>query len=69
MAEELHKFLKDFDQEQHLLGCVGHVFNLAAKGGLKTIVSESQELIVFDFPESDLGKLKIKIQFQSIFSW
>lgn len=34
MAKELAKNLKQFDHSIHLLGCMGHVINLAAKRGL-----------------------------------
>lgn len=37
MAQELAKYLAQFDSEIHIIGCVGHVINLAAKQGLKVL--------------------------------
>ncbi len=45
MALELSKELPHFKASQHLLGCVGHVVNLAAQAGLKALGSESLELV------------------------
>ena len=37
MALYLHEFMPQFPTSQHLLGCVGHAFNLVAKAGLSVI--------------------------------
>ena len=48
MAKELSKNLKQFDHSIHLLGCMGHVINLAAKRGLYALAAikeyESKEI-------------------------
>lgn len=43
MAAELEKFLPNFKAENQMLGCVGHVINLAAKAGLKAIRQHHDE--------------------------
>ena len=37
MARALEDKLSSYKADQHLLGCVGHVLNLAAKAGLKAM--------------------------------
>jgi hypothetical protein len=39
MAQELAKKISNFCESKHLLGCCGHVINLAAQAGLKAIGS------------------------------
>lgn len=37
LAQELQIKLTQYIAEEHMLGCVGHVMNLAAKAGLKLL--------------------------------
>ena len=48
MAKEISKQIPSFAHSQHLLGCTGHVFNLAAKDGLKALDYEPEPLVATD---------------------
>ena len=37
MSKVLEQKLSEFKADQHMLGCVGHVINLAAKAALKAL--------------------------------
>ena len=37
LAVELQRNLENFNSKEHMLGCIGHVINLAAKAGLKEL--------------------------------
>ncbi len=51
MAQELAKKISNFCESKHLLGCCGHVINLAAQAGLKAIGSVAGvEYKEFDSP-------------------
>lgn len=43
LAKELDSKLQNFLAKQNMLGCVGHVVNLAAKAGLKTLEIDAAE--------------------------
>lgn len=43
LAKELEYELNYFNAEENLLGCVGHVLNLAAKAGLKVMLPKAKE--------------------------
>ncbi|EFX64458.1 hypothetical protein DAPPUDRAFT_266357 [Daphnia pulex] len=49
MARELEKYLPDFTKEENLIGCVGHVINLAAVAGLKALSHQEKD----NFLEND----------------
>ena len=49
MAQELEKRIEQFDSKQHLLGCTGHVFHLAAKAGLEALGHTIEEDIIDEF--------------------
>lgn len=52
MARALQNRLSSYKADQHLLGCVGHVLNLAAKAGLKamghTVLTENPKLVLIE---------------------
>ncbi len=48
MARAISNAIKSFSDSQHLLGCTGHVFNLAAQAGLKAIDYIPEILVTCD---------------------
>jgi hypothetical protein len=46
MAREIEKHLSTFKSGDNLLGCTGHVFNLAAVAGLKIIAYDARDELV-----------------------
>lgn len=46
MAREIQKHLPDFTEEENLLGCAGHVINLAAVAGLKALGHKKKDHFV-----------------------
>lgn len=61
MAQELSLKIATFDASQHLLGCTGHVLNLAAQGGLVAIGHNIEDNItdVESEEDADLDLIKI----------
>lgn len=53
MGVELSRYLPHFNPDKHLLGCVGHVVNLAAQAGLKALGSESEQLLEYEGVEAE----------------
>jgi hypothetical protein len=45
MGRELARKLESFKDAQHLLGCTGHVFNLAAQAALKALNYQPSSLL------------------------
>lgn len=54
MAQQLGSKTIDFDSKQHLLGCTGHVFNLAAKAGLSALGHETEDVVFESDPDDNL---------------
>ncbi len=46
MARELGEQIPTFKEAEHMLGCTGHVFNLAAEVGLRALGHKSKEAAV-----------------------
>ena len=53
MAQFLKTNIPEFDWSQNLLGCTGHVFNLAAQAGLAALGNESDENLISFENEKD----------------
>ena len=64
LAEELQMKLSQYDAHEHMLGCVGHVMNLAAKAGLKLLgledkTTDMQKVVKYDYDYSKQKLLSI----------